>query len=216
MSNITQFPIPAVQISGISPASNANLTDIFPVSQLSGLTYVTAIETLQQILNLFLPNLFLSFAGNPNGNVAGTANQTCYDTVDQILYICTVTGNASSAVWRPCIQGAGIIPVDVTSGAATMVSNHSYIADNNSIITTLTLTVSSAIGDFIYISGRQHGWMIAQNANQQIFISPSSTTVGVGGSISSNNVRDSVILYCSKANLEWNLVSQQSTGLTIV
>jgi hypothetical protein len=216
MSNITQFPIPSETISQISPAINANLTDVFPVSQISGSVYVTALETLQQVLTLFLPNLFLSYAGNPNGHVAGTAFQVCYDTTDQLLYVCTVTGNAMSAVWRPSIQSGGILPVDVTGGSAQMVSNRSYIADNAAIKTTLTLPVNSNYGDFIYVSGRQQGWIIAQNANQQIFVSPSHTTSGTGGSLASTNVNDSIILFCTQNNLQWNVISQQSAGITIV
>lgn len=47
----------------------------------------------------------LVFAGNPNGNVAGTDASAgtpptfCWDTVDQIMWVCTLSGNAASAVW---------------------------------------------------------------------------------------------------------------------
>ncbi len=99
MSNITQFPIPALTISQISSLASAALTDIIIADQ----TGVTGTETLQQVLNLFLPNLFLTYAGNPNGNLAGTQNQVCWDSTDQILYVCITTGTALSAIWRPCI-----------------------------------------------------------------------------------------------------------------
>ncbi len=46
-----------------------------------------------------------TFAGNPNGSVAGTAATAtsppdlCWDRTNAILYACTVTGNAAAAVW---------------------------------------------------------------------------------------------------------------------
>jgi hypothetical protein len=50
-----------------------------------------------------------SYAGNPNGHVAGVASvanvsppDTCWDTADGVLYICTSTGTASTAVWSLC------------------------------------------------------------------------------------------------------------------
>lgn len=41
----------------------------------------------------------LSNAGNPNGAVAGTAKQLCYDSTNHIIYICTTTGTSGTAVW---------------------------------------------------------------------------------------------------------------------
>ena len=41
-----------------------------------------------------------TFAGNPNGNVAGVANVSfAYDTTDLIMYVCSTTGNSAGAVW---------------------------------------------------------------------------------------------------------------------
>ena len=48
---------------------------------------------------------FLTYAGNPNGNVAGTAgsgtvdSSVIWDRTNNILYVCTTTGNAAAAVW---------------------------------------------------------------------------------------------------------------------
>lgn len=48
--------------------------------------------------------MMTTFAGDPNGNVGGGLNYLCYDTVDSILYICTIAGSANGtpspqAVW---------------------------------------------------------------------------------------------------------------------
>src|SRR5579872_6071555 len=57
-------------------------------------------ETLGQIFNLFLANTVLNNAGNPNGSVAGVTYQLCLDTTNTILYVCTTSGNAATAVWK--------------------------------------------------------------------------------------------------------------------
>jgi hypothetical protein len=63
-------------------------------------------------------------AGNPNGSVAGNASVNgasdfAFDTVNKILYVCTVTGTASTAVWTAVVgstssQFAGV----TTTGTA--------------------------------------------------------------------------------------------------
>ena len=51
------------------------------------------------------PNMFV-YGGNPNGNVAGNTGvangappDLCYDNSNGYIYVCTVSGNAASAVW---------------------------------------------------------------------------------------------------------------------
>lgn len=208
MSNINQFPIPAIPISQVSPVSAANLTDIFTVVQ-SG---ITGLETLQQVLNLFLPNLFLDYAGNPNGNVAGTKDQVCYDTTHNILYVCTVTGTTTSAVWRTSVP---IISTNVITANASLSSNTRYVCNGVSTLT-LTLPTTSSVGDVIKINGYTGGWHINQGSSQQILVSPNASTVGTGGSVSSSHVTDSLELVCLVANTIWSANSWTGTGLTIV
>lgn len=44
-------------------------------------------------------SVMLTYAGDPNTNVAGVLNWLCYDTSGMTLYICTVSGSASAATW---------------------------------------------------------------------------------------------------------------------
>lgn len=44
--------------------------------------------------------MLLTYAGNPNTHVAGVLNWFCYDTTGKVLYICTASGNATSATWQ--------------------------------------------------------------------------------------------------------------------
>lgn len=252
---------------------------------------VSVQETLQQVLNLGLSNTVLTFAGNPNTNLAGSIYQLCYDTTNKKFYICTTTGSALTAVWTliganvvaPVQGGTGVsnptahtLPVgegssnftflgpltngqlligstgadpvaaaltagtniSVTNGAgsisiastghasvtwtnvtgtsATMTSNKGYIANNAGLVT-LTLPATSVIGDELLIVGTgAGGWTIAQAAGQSINASLGSTTVGVGGSLSSTNRYDSVNLVCTAANTTWSVWGGIDGTLTIV
>jgi hypothetical protein len=195
-------------------------------------------ENLQQIYNLFQSNIILYNAGNPNGVLAGSTYQLCWDTLDGILYVCTVTGIASTAVWSKSITltaGSGITIAqsgsnivvsssatgvtwnDVVTTSTSMAPNNGYFANNASLVT-LTLPITAALGTGLYIVGQgAGGWTIAQNTGQQIQIGNTATTSGVGGSVSSTNQFDSLTLVCSVANTTWTLLgAPQSLGLTII
>ena len=69
-------------------------------------------------------------AGNPNGNVAGNfnvngASDFCIDTTGQLLYFCSVTGNAASAVWTSV---AGATTSIFAGGTATGTVNAQIVA----------------------------------------------------------------------------------------
>lgn len=208
MTNINQFPIPAIPISQTAPVSAATLTDSFAVVQ----NGITGLEKLSQVLSLFLPNLFLNYAGNPNGNVAGTQNQVCYDTMHGILYVCTTTGTTTSAFWRSAIP---IISTNVITTNTSMVSNTRYVCNGVSTLNT-TLPTTSNVGDVIIINGYTGGWHINQGSSQQILVSPNASTIGTSGSVSSSHVTDSFELVCLVANTIWSANSWTGTGLTIV
>lgn len=122
--------------------------------------------------------------------------------------------------------GAGTLAINNTSGIswavttvdASIVAGNGYIANKAGLLT-MTLPASGAIGDIFEITGINSatGWRIAQNANQQIFLGTSSTTVGVGGSISSINIRDSIKCVCvvSGVSTIWNVLTSAG-NLTIV
>lgn len=196
-------------------------------------------ETLQQVYNLFAQNIILFNAGNPNGLVAGTTYQFLWDTVDLMLWICTTTGTASTAVWTKTIQltagtnigisqagatitisasgAAGFTWSNVTGTTVTMGGNNGFIANNAGLVT-LTLPPVSNIGDVLEIVGNgAGGWIIAQTAGQQIHVGSSASTLGVGGSVASTNRYDSINLVCTVADTIWvTNGAPQSAGLTIV
>lgn len=84
-------------------------------------------QTLSQVFALFKSNLVLFNSGNPNGAVAGETYQLCWDSVNNILWVCTTSGTSSTAVWTKSIQltaGSGIIitqsgdNIEIASSAA--------------------------------------------------------------------------------------------------
>jgi hypothetical protein len=80
----------------------------------------------------------------------------------------------------------------------------------------LTLPTVSAFGDIIYILGRGGSWTLSQGAGQQVIIGADSTTIGIGGRLSSTNNNDSIQLVCTQANLTWQAPNGPQGNITIV
>lgn len=172
-------------------------------------------QTLQQVYNLFQSNLILSYAGNPNGFVAGTAYQLLWDTTDLILWVCTSTGTAGTAVWQECISSSSNW-FQATSSPVNIADNGRYVCDNGASLVTFNLPITASFGEQFEISGMSTGgWTIAQNSGQSINLGSSSTTVGVAGSLSSTNRYDYVKAVCVVADTTWNIIGSMG-NITIV
>lgn len=116
----------------------------------------------------------------------------------------TIASTVSSLVWT------------VEAVNLNMVVNHGYIANKAGTLE-LTLPAVSVVGDVVRVTGMNTalGWQIKQNAGNTIYYNGSTTTPGVGGSITSSAIHDSVELVCITANADWIVVS--GTGnVTIV
>lgn len=97
--------------------------------------------------------------------------------------------------------------VDVTSGTQALAPNNGYVTDNGASLVTFTLPVTAAFGTIIEVAGKSAGgWVIHQNAGQQIIFDGESTTVGVGGSLASTLRNDYVKLLCITANTTWSVI----------
>lgn len=97
----------------------------------------------------------------------------------------------------------------ITADQSAVVGN-GYICNKGSALV-LTLPATSSIGDIIEVTGINTalGIKISQNANQQIFLGTSSTTVGATGFLQSTNIRDSLKMVCvvSGASSVYNVIS---------
>lgn len=206
--------------TSLPTVSTAQMTDI--ICAVQGYSSPSSLglsvqETLQQVYNLFQSNIILFNAGNPNGSVAGTTYQLCWDTTNAVLYVCTTSGTASTAVWTNVTASSGIFQwTDVTGTSASMSQNNGYIANNAGVVT-LTLPGSATVGSNISIVGNgAGGWSIAQTVGQQIHVGSSATTSGSGGSVSSTNRYDSINLVCTVLNTTWVTNGGPQGALTIV
>jgi hypothetical protein len=126
----------------------------------------------------------------------------------------TITNAANSITISS--TGSGIGWTEVTGTTQTIVADAGYVANNASLVT-FTLPATAAFGTAINIIGKgAGGWAIAQLASQSIRFGSVSTTVGVGGSLSSTNAYDSITLICTTANTTWTMLSAPQGTLTIV
>jgi len=87
---------------------------------------------------------------------------------------------------------------DVTSATQTITAENGYVTDRGAGVT-YTLPASGTFGDEFIITGKLGLWTLAQNANQQVTFSSSSSTVGVGGSLAATNLGDSIWCVCTTA-----------------
>lgn len=124
--------------------------------------------------------------------------------------------NASGSITISTV-GSGT-PWTIVAGASqAMVADNGYVANNAGLVT-LTLPATAAAGTILGVAGLgAGGWLIAQNAGQNIQVGSVSSTIGAGGSVASTNRYDSINLLCVVANTTWVAIgAPQSAGLTIV
>jgi hypothetical protein len=155
-------------------------------------------ETLQQVYSLFQANIILFYAGDPNGNVAGTTYQFCWDTVDSILYLCTTSGTTSTAVWTAVsISPSSIIP---SSQGGTGVASP----------TAHTLPVAEGSSDFHFLGPLTNGQLLVGSTGAD----PVPATLTAGSNISITNGAGSItITGTGLAGFSWNVVSGTSQAM---
>ena len=96
---------------------------------------VSVQETLSQVLALVSSGIVLNNAGNPNGSLAGSTYNLCWDTTNNLLWVCTTSGSSTTAVWKTfegtptngqvLIGSTGAAPVlgTLTAGTGISISN---------------------------------------------------------------------------------------------
>jgi hypothetical protein len=130
-----------------------------------------------------------------------------------------VAASLSAGTGISITPGAGSISIAATGGTGmtwqvisadqSAVATNGYICNKGTTLA-LALPATSAAGDVIAVTGMNNatGWQITQpNAGSQIFFGNMSTTLGVGGSLTSTGTRDSLTLVCCTANATWNVLN---------
>jgi hypothetical protein len=126
----------------------------------------------------------------------------------------TITNGAGSITINAA--GGGLTWTVVTGTTQAAAVNNGYIANNAGQVT-VTLPATSAVGDVVAVTGINNatGWKVAQNAGNQIFFGTASTTSGTGGSLTSSATRDAVLLLCTSANANWQVLNSVG-NITVV
>ncbi len=109
--------------------SNSMMTDIICAVQgyvsPSSLGLSTQ-QTLSQVFSLFQSNIMLFNSGDPNGSVAGTTYQFCWDLVNSTLYICVTSGTSTTAVWIRADINDGYTTTATSAGTTTLTILSTY------------------------------------------------------------------------------------------
>lgn len=99
-----------------------------------------------------------------------------------------------------------IIPWTVVTVNTVGQKNNGYFANSGGTVT-ISLPASSAVGDVFEASGYAGLFQITQAAGQRVRFGPLQSTLGVGGSVTSTAVGDSISLRCTVADTTWQVVS---------
>jgi hypothetical protein len=124
--------------------------------------------------------------------------------------------NASGSITIAATGLASFVWNNVATSSQALANNNGYITNNGASLVTYTLPATAAQGTIIEIAGfSAGGWLIAQNASQEIFFGNQHTTIGVGGSLASTNQYDQIKLLCVIANTNW-VVRESIGSITVV
>lgn len=105
--------------------------------------------------------------------------------------------------------------VEVTSGSTNLVPTMGYFANGGGQLT-FVLPTTANVGDTYSISAvNAAGWTLTQNANQQIQIGIDNTTLGVGGSLTSTAIGNTITLVCSQQDTKFMVISSMG-NITVV
>jgi len=153
----------------------------------------------------------LTLTGNAGGPVPPTANNVNIVGAGGVV----VTGNPGTSTLTITVGGAGFTWQTIVASQA-LVINNGYICVSPGGALVLSLPAVAAVGDEIQVTlDGSTSFSITQGAGQQIRYGNSSTTAGAGGSLTTTQQGDTLLIVCSVANLKWNVLSGMG-NLTVV
>lgn len=164
IANGQSFKITISPASGSSPAPEILLvtstsTDTFTVVR--GQEGTTAqswgvgaiVQNLLTAQTMSVLGQIVSYAGNPNGYVAGyaatatTSPSLCLDTAHNVIYFCSVSGSAATAQWialaplaSPAFTGVPTAPTAAPGTGNTQIATTAFVANSYAPLASPTLT----------------------------------------------------------------------------
>lgn len=179
-------------------------------------TFSAPTVTQDQILVGAASNNLASLGAMTNGQmiIGSTGATPVIGTIAVGAGLAVATGAGTLTI---SLTGGGFTWTDATNASYTLAVQNGYVANRGTLVT-FTLPATAVLGDEIEIVGKgAGGWLIAQNANQQINVGSSPSTVGVGGSVASTNQFDAITLVCITAGASTIWSTSASMGnLTVV
>lgn len=172
--------------------------------------------------DLTVTNLTDTNGGVVVSSTTGVISHIENPTTDGQLLISAAAG--TDPVWASLTAGTGITitpgtnSITIAAGggivwtpkttAFTIAAGEGYITNNAVTQVVATLPATATIGDTFEITNiGAAGWKIEQNASQYINFGNSTTTVGVGGSLSSSAIGDTVRIVCIATNNGFQMLS---------
>ena len=147
------------------------------------------------------------YAGNPNGNVAGddgtpggAGASMVYDTTNGVLYICTTTGTATTAVWT-ALSNTFTGAEDIKTNDYTVVAaddGRVQVANKASAIT-FTLTAVATIGAGFLLPVKNIG-------AGTLTLDPSGAETIDGAATVDLTINQGLILYCNGST--WRILAK--------
>jgi len=193
----------------VDPSTGTTLIDVTSGGQIS---FPSATLTENGLMLVGTSGLLESLGQAANGEVPIGSN-----AADPVLSTLTAGTNVT------IVNGPGTITISSTGGGVgfswNVVTNptqalavqNGYIGNRATSIT-YTLPATSAIGDIIRVTNINTGLpIIAQNAGQSINFTGSTTTVGVGGSLTGISQFASIELICVATDTIFNVLSSESS-----
>jgi hypothetical protein len=179
-SSFNTFPVPTIWINTASSLAYIQVSKALGVAE-----WILIGGAPGALLTITTPDhvVVMPSAGNINFLESGSM---------------TITGSGNNILFNS--TGGGTTWVEVTSTPYSLLTNVGYVINFGTLVT-LKLPATAVFGSIIEIVGKGlGGWMIEQNAGQQIIFGTMATTSGTGGSLSSGYYTDCVRLVCTTAN----------------
>jgi hypothetical protein len=198
-------------VSGASSAPSWTTSTWPTTTTVNQLLYSSSNNTVAGLGAVNSASLATSAAGLPTWLGPLTNGQVIIGSTGAIPVASTLSGGTNVSI----VNTAGSITIttagtasflwnSVVTSTVSMAVENGYICANGSTLITYTLPATANTGTSIKVAGNSAGgWIIEQNASQNIKYGNVSTTTGTGGSLASSNQYDQVDLLCVVGSTTW-------------